>query len=438
MDDAHQEALCALLLAELVPALGCTEPIAIALACAKAREVLALQPRSLTLTLSANVYKNARSVIIPGTHGRHGVDLAAALGMLAGDAQRGLECLGEVDDDDIEAAMQFVARGNVSVELNSEFTGLYVRAEVRTEASSASVELIDEHTRFASLYRDGVQLGPAEDSPAAGPQSEPAAQPSPRLQPQQVLDFARSIDLAAQPALVAALQRQIDLNSRIADAGVETEYAAGIGRSLAANGGSGPRHDARVRAAAASDARMGGCSLPVVINSGSGNQGITASLPVITYAKALHSSQQQLYRALLVSNLLAILQKQRIGKLSAFCGAASAASAAGAGIAWLQGLPDEQVLQTLETSLATTGGMVCDGAKPSCAAKVSISVEAALSSLDLVAAGRHFEAGVGVLGPDPQQTIENVGRIAHDGMQQTDVVILDVMHRADTAGATGR
>lgn len=396
MDDASR--LIEMLHAELLPALGCTEPIAVALAAAKARSVLGCEPSSVSIIVSGNIFKNARAVTIPHSGGRHGIPMAAALGVVAGDPEAGLECLAGVTDRDIEAAADWAER--VELTVAEDRTGLYVRADVAapeaacgSDAGSASAELIDDHTRFASVSRDGQELASAHTSADS---AHAVDEPTSALT--SVLDLVRTIDLTAHPRLVDLLETQIAYNSRVADEGLRTPYGAQVGRTLAVvTGPQRPaRLEARVRAAAAADARMGGCSLPVVINSGSGNQGLTVSLPVITYAEELGRSRDELHRALLVANLLALLQKKQIG-----------------------------------TSLVTTAGMVCDGAKASCAAKISVAVEGGLTAVDLVEADHGFAPGAGLLGDTPDATVSNIGRLAAEGMRGTDEVIVDVLRRDD-------
>lgn len=396
MDDASR--LIEMLHAELLPALGCTEPIAVALAAAKARSVLGCEPSSVSIIVSSNIFKNARAVTIPHSGGRHGIPMAAALGVVAGDPEAGLECLAGVTDRDIEAAADWAER--VELTVAEDRTGLYVRADVAapeaacgSDAGSASAELIDDHTRFASVSRDGQELASAHTSADS---AHAVDEPTSALT--SVLDLARTIDLTAHPRLVDLLETQIAYNSRVADEGLRTPYGAQVGRALAVvTGPQRPaRLEARVRAAAAADARMGGCSLPVVINSGSGNQGLTVSLPVITYAEELGRSRDELHRALLVANLLALMQKKQIG-----------------------------------TSLVTTAGMVCDGAKASCAAKISVAVEGGLTAVDLVEADHGFAPGAGLLGDTPDATVSNIGRLAAEGMRGTDEVIVDVLRRDD-------
>lgn len=396
MDDASR--LIEMLHAELLPALGCTEPIAVALAAAKARSVLGCEPSSVSIIVSGNIFKNARAVTIPHSGGRHGIPMAAALGVVAGDPEAGLECLAGVTDRDIEAAADWAER--VELTVAEDRTCLYVRADVAapeaacgSDAGSASAELIDDHTRFVSVSRDGQELASAHTSADS---AHAVDEPTSALT--SVLDLVRTIDLTAHPRLVDLLETQIAYNSRVADEGLRTPYGAQVGRTLAVvTGPQRPaRLEARVRAAAAADARMGGCSLPVVINSGSGNQGLTVSLPVITYAGELGRSRDELHRALLVANLLALLQKKQIG-----------------------------------TSLVTTASMVCDGAKASCAAKISVAVEGGLTAVDLVEADHGFAPGAGLLGDTPDATVSNIGRLAAEGMRGTDEVIVDVLRRDD-------
>lgn len=427
------DGLVALLMRELLPALGCTEPIAIALTAARARALLGCPPERLTVRISENVYKNARAVVIPNSGGRHGIPLAAALGAVAGNDQAGLEVLAGLDDDDVTAAVALAESGAIDVDL-ADVGGLYVDVIAAAGRDVAEAAITGDHTNFTTLTRNGESLlteTPRTTSAAPDPGS---AIPT-TFSAQEVLDFARDVDLASYPDLVALLERQIADNTRIAEEGLARPYGAQVGRTLIAGRQIDTRLAAKARAAAGADARMGGSPLPVVINAGSGNQGITVTMPVVTYAEDLGASHETLIRALLIANLLGLLQKEGIGRLSAFCGASSAASGAGAAIAWLKGLDDAAVIEALTTSLATTGGMVCDGATASCPAKVSVALEGALSAVEIVEAGHHFDTGTGILGATPEATIANVGRLARDGMRTTDAVMVDIMREADRSGS---
>lgn len=424
IDDAFEQVL----LNDVVPALGCTEPTAIALAAAKARAVLGETPEQVVVTCSGNIIKNAMSVVVPNSQGRSGVATAAALGTVAGDPEVGLECLNSVTDADIPRADALVAEGRVRVDLAEGIPGLYIRVNATAGDASAEVVLQESHSHFASVKRNGVALW-HDDSPRAAASANDAA-PDPLFTVNRILDFAEHVDFDEHPELATLLDRQVEINGAIAAEGLRTGYGAQVGPTLLATADDDHpdlRTRARAAAAAGSDARMSGSSMPVMINSGSGNQGMTVSVPLLVYAEELGTPRDQLRRALIVSNLVAIYEKRYIGKLSAFCGAVSAAVGAGAGIAYLQGLSREQIAATIVNALASSGGVVCDGAKASCAAKISMGVNNAIDAVNLAKRGHVFGAGEGVVGDDVDATIRNVGRIAKDGMRSTDVEILQVM-----------
>ena len=424
MDAATQDAYEQLLLGEVVPALGCTEPSAIALATAKAREVPGAEPATITVVCSGNIIKNALSVIVPHARGQSGIKIAAALGVIGGDASAGLEVLAPITDDDIARAQRLVHDDRVKVHFVEGIVGLYVAAKLTAGVDEVTVELKDDHSRFHSITRNGVPLVASGDRPDA---SRPTIDDA-LLDLASILAFADGVDLAARPALTAALDAQVELNLAIGREGLSGRYGAAVGATLLEfNDPDDVKVRARALTAAASDARMGGSEMPVMINSGSGNQGLTVSLPVIEFADSLGSTADELRRALIVSNLVGIYEKHFIGRLSAFCGVVTAAAAAGAGIARLQGQDADQIGMAVTNTIATTGGMVCDGAKASCASKISIAIENAVSATQLSARRRVFPPGEGLVGESPDQTIRNIGRMARDGMRSTDVEILSIM-----------
>ncbi len=425
MDRTTEDAYERLLVAEVIPALGCTEPIAIALATAKARAVLGREPEAVTVMCSGNIIKNAMSVIVPNAHGLAGIQIAAALGITGGDSEAGLECLASVSDADVTAAQALVDSDRVKIRFVEGIPGLYIAARLTAGGDDVTVELKDDHTRFHSIARNGVPLLSPEGRPDSS--AKPAGEDD-LLDLARILEFADIVDLDARPALVETLEAQIRLNKAIAEEGLTGHYGAAVGKTLLDfDDASSPKTRARALTAAASDARMGGCSMPVMINSGSGNQGLTVSLPVIVYAESLGSSHEELVRALIVANLVGIYQKRFIGRLSAFCGVVTAAAGAGAAIARLEGQDAEQIGMTITNTIATTGGMVCDGAKASCASKISIAVENAVSATQLASQRRGFPAGEGLVGRTPDETIRNVGRMARLGMSATDTEILGIM-----------
>lgn len=404
---------------ELIPALGCTEPIAIAYAAAKARQILELEPQGIRLRCSGNIIKNVKGVAVPNAGGLKGVEAAAILGALGGDADRELEVLQAVRPEHLERTRALLDTGFCTCALQENVANLYIVAEVFSGEHTASVTIINRHTLITRMEKDGKVLfaqdpvvQKADDTDWSGWSLD------------AIVDFSETVELSKVKSL---LDGQIELNTAIAGAGLNRAYGAQIGRTLLDVCEDTVWTRAKARAAAASDARMGGCSLPVVINSGSGNQGLTVSLPVIEYAKHLGVCREKLYRALLISNLTSIFQKHYIGSLSAFCGAVTAAAGCGAAITWLHGGTLENICDTIANTVANVGGMVCDGAKASCAAKIASAVDAAIMAHHLSMRGLRFQPGEGIIQNDPQQTIRSLGYIGRVGMKSTDVEILNLM-----------
>ncbi|MDY2937792.1 MAG: L-serine ammonia-lyase, iron-sulfur-dependent, subunit alpha [Fusicatenibacter sp.] len=404
---------------ELVPALGCTEPIAIAYAAAKAREVLGQMPESIELCCSGNIIKNVKGVKVPNSNGLKGIDVAATLGVVGGRADRELEVLEDVTQEDIEKTKELVAAGFCTCTLKEGVENLYIVARVDAGEHSAEVTIVNRHTLISRIVKDGEVLY----SIAANEESPEYVDKS-LLNVRDILLFADEVDLED---VREVLTRQITMNSAIAEEGLSHPYGAQVGRTLLKEYGNDVKIRARARAAAGSDARMGGCSLPVVINSGSGNQGMTVSLPVIEFAKELKVSEEKLYRALVVSNLIAIHQKKYIGSLSAYCGAVSAACGAGAAITYLYGGDYEDVSFTIVNTIANVGGIVCDGAKSSCAAKIASAVDAAIMAHFMGMNHRTFQPGEGIVQEDVEGTIKSMGYIGRVGMKDTDTEILNIM-----------
>ena len=409
---------------ELIPAMGCTEPIAISLCTAKARELLGLVPQGIELYLSGNIIKNVQSVTVPGTRGMWGIAAAAAAGCFGGDAALALEVLTPMDESSLEAARAFIEAGGVQIHHASGVDPLYIRARLHAGDSWAEATIAGDHTRFVSLLKNGEEQ--LSEIPKLA-SDEGATETD--IDVHEILGFADGLDFDSHPGLSDLIDLQIDYNLRIAEEGLENSYGAMVGRTLMDAAPDSLRERIRAYAAAGSDARMAGCSLPVVINSGSGNQGMTSSLPLIVYATEKNMSQEALRRGLVLSNLLAIEMKALIGKLSAFCGVVSAAAAAGAGLAYLQGMKEKQIFEVLNITLLTAGGLFCDGAKASCASKIAVALDSALLALDMVANGRSLPGHQGLNTGDVNQTIREVARIARVGMQETDHMILDSMLR---------
>ena len=405
---------------ELVPALGCTEPIAIALAGAKAREVLGGEPERIRAICSGNIIKNAKGVVVPTTGNMKGIDTSAILGALAGDPSLGLEVLSKVTPADLEAVREKLAEGMCRVELLDTPAKLHIIVEIQGGGHTALAEIRDEHTNVVRLERDGEVLFAKEAVQDSG--GDEAILDT--LDLADIIEFANTVDL---DDVRPVLSRQIEYNMRIAQEGMTHAYGGRVGSTLMRHYQADVRLRARAMAAAGSDARMGGCVLPVIINSGSGNQGITCCVPVVTYAIHLDASEEVMYRSLVVSNLVALLQKRGIGRLSAFCGAVCAACGSGAGITYMHGGDYETIARTITNTLANVSGIVCDGAKGSCAAKIAASVDAAILAHEMSMDGCTFGAGEGLVKDHVEQTIASIGRMASQGMRETDHEILKIM-----------
>lgn len=420
MDTALYQNYVNILKHELVPALGCTEPIAIAYAAAKAAHVLGCFPEAAEMRCSGNIIKNVMGVTVPNSGGLKGINVAAALGIVGGDPEKELEVLEQITPQDIQKTKELVDKGFCKCSLQEGVANLYIEARVSAGEHSASVTIVNQHTNISKITKDGRILfeKPVEE------ETDSAAIDKSKLNVKDILDFADQVKLEDVEDCIG---RQIKLNSAIAQEGLDNNYGAQVGKTLMQVWGKSVTTRACARAAAGSDARMGGCSMPVVINSGSGNQGITVSLPVIEYAKELEVSKKKLYRALVVSNLIAIHQKYYIGSLSAYCGAVSAACGAGAGITYISGGGYEEVSLTIVNTLGNVGGIVCDGAKPSCAAKIASSVDAAIMGHYMGMKHQSFLPGEGIIKGDVEKTIKSMGYIGRVGMKATDTEILNIM-----------
>lgn len=418
VDQRTYENYVNILTCELIPALGCTEPIAIAYAAAKAREVLGELPDAVNMCCSGNIIKNVKGVTVPNSGGMRGIDAAAVLGVVGGDASRELEVLEGITQEDILKAKELIARKYCTCSLKEGVENLYIVAEVKKGEHYVQVTIINRHTYIAKIVKDG-QILFEKGVEGKGPEVDKSL-----LNVNDILEFADTVDLKD---VEAVLDRQIRYNTAISEEGVKHSYGAQVGRTLLAAYGDNVKVRARAKAAAGSDARMSGCSLPVVINSGSGNQGMTVSLPVIEYAGEMKASKEKLYRALVVSNLIAIHQKKYIGSLSAYCGAVSAACGAGAGITYLAGGTREEVGLTIVNTIANVGGIVCDGAKSSCAAKIASSVDAAILAHHMAIEHHVFQSGEGIVQDNVEDTIKSVGYVGRVGMKSTDIEILNIM-----------
>ncbi|MBR0436801.1 MAG: serine dehydratase subunit alpha family protein [Clostridia bacterium] len=410
----------AILEEELRPAMGCTEPIAIAYAAAKARQTLGMLPERLLVEASGNIIKNVKSVVVPHTGGLRGIPAAAAAGTVAGDADAELEVLAHVTAEQIQAMSDYIAR--VPIEVRYADTGRIFDIQITAFAGEncATVRIADYHTNVVLVSRNGEVLLRQELTDRIDDRLTDRT----CLSVEGIVDFADSVDCAD---VKAVLERQIDYNMAIAKEGLSGSYGANIGKTVLRGREYDINYKMRAWAAAGSDARMNGCELPVVINSGSGNQGITASVPVIVYAQENGKSHEELLRALCVSNLITTHLKTGIGRLSAYCGAVSAGVGAGAGIAYLKGGRFEMIAHTVVNAVAITSGIICDGAKASCAAKIAAAVDAGLLGLAMYEDGNQFFGGDGIVKKGVECTIETVGKLASRGMQQTDKEIIQLM-----------
>lgn len=407
---------------ELVCAMGCTEPIAIAYCAAVARKALGMLPSEIDVAASGNIIKNVKSVIVPNTGGLRGIEAAAAIGALAGDAEAGLQVVSHVMPDEIAALPGYLEQTAFSVSAaESEFL-LDIEVTVRANGHFATVRAVQEHTNIVLVETDAGVLFSKDPDEDTG--KDEGAPDYTLLNVADICEFADTCEL---DDVKPVLERQLACNCAIAEEGLRGNYGAGIGKVLLAAYGDDVRTRARAYAAAASDARMNGCDLPVVINSGSGNQGITASLPVYVYAKELGANEEKLYRALLVSNLVTLHEKTGIGRLSAYCGAVSAGAGAGAGITYLHGGGCREISHTIVNALAVTSGIVCDGAKSSCAAKIAMAVEAGILGFEMFNCGKQFYGGDGLVAKGVENSIANFSRLGRIGMRETDKEIIRMM-----------
>ena len=405
---------------ELVPAMGCTEPIALAYAGAKAREILGCVPDKVLVEASGSIIKNVKSVIVPNTNHLKGIPAAVTAGIIAGKAEKELEVIAEVTPDEIEQMITFLKETPITVEHIDQGITFDIVLTLYKEDSYTKVRIANYHTNIVHIEKDGEVIF---DIPVEGENEEGLTDRS-LLDMKSIWNFINTVDVADIKEVIG---RQIEYNTAIADEGLRGDYGANIGSVLLSAYGDDVRTRAKARAAAGSDARMNGCELPVIINAGSGNQGMTCSLPVLEYAKELNVTEEKKYRALALSNLTAIHQKTGIGRLSAYCGAVSAGAAAGAGIAYLCGGGYEEVIHTVVNALAIVSGMVCDGAKASCAAKIAASVDAGILGYNMYLNGQQFYAGDGIVTKGVEATIQNIGRLGKEGMRETNEEIIKMM-----------
>ena len=421
MKDLIYESCVISLKEELLPAMGCTEPIAVAYAAALARETLGAVPENVIVSVSGNILKNVKGVVVPGTGGLKGVISAAAAGIVAGQADKVLEVISSVTPSDLPKIKTYIENTQFKVEQSQTGCIFDIAVTVRADGHSAYVRIAGHHTNVVQIQRDGKNILFKEVSEE---QTAPSGADRSLLTVENIIEFAERVDLSDVKEL---LERQINYNTAIAKEGLTNDYGARVGKLLLQYFGDSVYNRARAMAAAGSDARMNGCSLPVVIVSGSGNQGMTASLPVIVFAEHLGASHEQLLRALLVSDLVTIHLKTGIGRLSSYCGAVSAGCGAGAGVCYLYGGRLKEISATIENALAIDSGLFCDGAKASCAAKIASAVGSGLLAMEMSRNNCSFLHGDGVIGDCVEHTIDNIGDIARNGMRLTDQEIIRLM-----------
>ena len=414
------DAYLRLLHRELVPAMGCTEPIAVAYAAAVAAGELKCLPETVDIRVSANIIKNVKSVIVPNTGGLHGLEAAAAAGIIAGEPDKKLLVISQVTRQQQEEIARYLTTAAFSVKESDSGALFDIQITLTGGGHRTMCRIAEDHTNIVCIQQDGNTL---YERRLNDPQEE-SAQEKALLSVEKIVEFA---DTARLSDVQELLERQIRCNMDIAKEGLEHPYGARIGQVLLKARGSDIVTRAKAYAAAASDARMGGCEKPVVINSGSGNQGITASVPVILYAEELQASREQLYRALLVSNLVTLHLKSGIGPLSAYCGAISAGCGAAAGVTYLYGGKFREIAHTVVNALAINSGVICDGAKASCAAKIASAVEAGLLGMEMFRQGSQFMGGDGIVTKGVENTIRNVSQLASEGMRKTDAEIIKIM-----------
>lgn len=418
--DALYRQFVAILEEELRPAMGCTEPIALAYAGAKAKALLGTLPQKIDILVSGNIIKNAKSVVVPNTGGLRGIAAAVAVGVIAGDAERQLEVISTVSDTQREALRSYLSEADIHVSPSPSDLIFDIDITLRAGEDQARVRIVNHHTNIVHMSCNGNVL---LDLPVSE-SSEDRLTDKSCLSIERIVDFAEVLDVNDIRSCVG---RQIEYNLAIAKEGLEHNWGANIGSVILRQQGTSNNRRAAAYAAAGSDARMSGCEMPVIILSGSGNQGITASVPVAFYAKALGAGEEQLLKAVAVSDLVTIHQKTGIGRLSAYCGAISAGCGAGAGIAYLHGGRHEAVAHTVVNAVAILSGTICDGAKPSCAAKIAMAVDAGILGYNMYLENQQFFGGDGIITKGADRTVNNIGRLAREGMRETDRTILRIM-----------
>lgn len=420
MEQHLYQAFVSILKQELVPATGCTEPIALAYAAAKGRELLGHLPERVLVKASGSIIKNTKSVVVPNTNHMKGIPVAVAAGIVGGQAARELEVLSKITKEQVSCIQAFVDTVPIKVEPLDNGHVFDIFVEQTAGVHTVQVRIVDYHTNVVYLSKDGqVLLDKIVETDSSVPSQESIS-----FSMEDIWSFTNEVNLED---IRRVIQRQIDYNWAIAQEGMSREYGASIGQVLRDVYGDEVRNLACAMAAAGADARMSGCEMPVIVNSGSGNQGMTVSLPVLVYAKYLNVTEETLLRALVLANLIAIYEKTGIGRLSAYCGAVSAGAAAAAGVAYLHGDSYDTVIHTMVNALATASGIVCDGAKASCAAKIALSVYSGLLGYEMYKRQRQFYAGDGIVAQGVEATLKNVGELASKGMYETNNEIIKMM-----------
>lgn len=420
MDQELYNAYIRVLQQELVPAMGCTEPIAVAYAAAVAASQLPARAEKVSIVVSSNIIKNVKSVIVPNTGGLHGLEAAAAAGIIAGDPEKKLLVISQVTKAQQKEIADYLKEAAFTVEESSSGQLFDIQIELEGAGHKSVCRITGEHTNVVLIRGDGNTV--LERSIEVSMEEENRGKAL--LTVEKIVEFADTVDICD---VKEVLDRQINCNMAIAQEGLDNDYGARIGQVLLKTRGDDVVTRAKAYAAAASDARMSGCDLPVVINSGSGNQGITSSVPVIIYARDMGASDEQLYRALTVSNLITLHLKSGIGPLSAYCGAISAGCGAAAGVTYLFGGKFREIAHTVVNAIAINSGVICDGAKASCAAKIASAVEAGILGMEMFRQGSQFVGGDGIVSKGVENTIDNVSRLASEGMRKTDAEIIKIM-----------
>jgi len=419
-NDIRYQTYLRILKEELIPAMGCTEPIAIAYGSAKAKELLGTIPDRVVIEISGNIIKNVKSVVVPNTNGLKGIEAAVSVGIIAGKSEKILEVISEVSEEEKKLTKKYIDRGCIQVKLADSNLTFDIIITMYDKESYVKLRIAEYHVNIVYVERNGEIIFDMGNVEGKGNGLTDRS----LLNVKDIIDFADSVLIKD---VRETLARQIQYNSAIARAGIEENYGANIGSVLLKTYGSDIKVRAKAMAAAGSDARMSGCELPVIINSGSGNQGMTASLPVIEYAKELNVDEDKLYRALVISNLITLHLKTGIGRLSAFCGVICAGCGSGAGIAYLHSDGYDEIAHTVVNAVAIVSGIVCDGAKPSCAAKIAAAVDAGILGYHMYKEGQEFKGGDGIVAKGVENTITNVGHLGKVGMKETDKEIINIM-----------